>query len=236
MVDRWFGLLLDRLKSLGIYDDTAIFFVSDHGFYFGEFGIFGKSRFRWPDNTIPVMEAMARFKQGAISYACLKHNEISQAPLFARIPGYEHQRVPGLVSIPDMMPTMLELAGIHTPDRVQAQSLLPLARGEVDRSHDVVVTSQSLIDTAGNTTLIVDDCERVVVEVSPCTIRDGEWDFFYSLEGEPVALYDAVQDRGHQRNLAAERPDICEMMHTKFVRWMDEMDTPTEYAAPRRRL
>ena len=39
MVDRWFGMLVDRLKSLGVYDDTAILFVSDHGFYFGEFGI-----------------------------------------------------------------------------------------------------------------------------------------------------------------------------------------------------
>ena len=143
MVDRWFGLLIDRLKSLGIYDNTAIFFVSDHGFYFGEFGIFGKSRFRWPDNTIPIMEAMARFKQGAISYACPKHNEISHVPLFLRIPGYAHQRVPGLVSIPDMMPTMLELAGVERPDRVQARSLLPLARGEVERLHEIVVTSQS---------------------------------------------------------------------------------------------
>ncbi len=61
MVDRWFGLLIDRLKSLQIYDDTAILFVSDHGFYFGEYGIFGKRRFRWPDNTIPVMEAMGSF-------------------------------------------------------------------------------------------------------------------------------------------------------------------------------
>ncbi len=236
MVDRWFGLLIDRLKSLGIYEDTAIFFVSDHGFYFGEFGIFGKSRFRWPDNTIPVMEAMARFKQGAISYACPKHNEISHVPLFLRIPGCEHQRVPGLVSIPDMMPTMLELAGIERPNRVQARSLLPLARGEVAHLHDIVVTSQSLIDTAGNTTLIVDDSERVVVEVSPSTIRDGEWDFFYSLEGEPVELYDAAKDPGHQRNLAAEQPEICAEMHGKFVRWMDDMDTPEAYAAPRRRL
>ena len=157
-------------------------------------------------------------------------------PLFAKIPGFDHQRVSGLVSIPDMMPTMLELAGIAKPDRVQAQSLLPLARGDVDRLHDIVVSSQSLIDTAGNTTLIVDDSERVVVEVSPSTIRDGEWDFFYSLEGEPPALYDAVNDPAHQHNLAAERPDICEMMLAKFVRWMDAMDTPEAYAVPRRRL
>jgi len=236
MVDRWFGLLIDRLKTLGVYEDTAIFFVSDHGFYFGEFGIFGKSRFRWPDNTIPVMEAMARFKQGAISYRTPKHNEISHVPLFAKIPGYEHQRISGLVSIPDIMPTMLELAGIDAPARVQAGSLLPLARGEVDRLHDIVVTSQSLIDTAGNTTLIVDDSERVVVEVSPSTIRDGDWDFLFALEGEPIELYDAVNDPGHQRNLAEERPDVCQMMHAKFARWMDEMETPAAYAAPRRRL
>ena len=76
----------------------------------------------------------------------------------------------------------------------------------------------------------------MVVEVSPSTIRDGEWDFLYALEGEPIELYDAVNDPGHQRNLAEKRPDVCEMMHAKFVRWMDEMGTPEEYAAPRRRL
>ena len=89
---------------------------------------------------------------------------------------------------------------------------------------------------AGNTTLIVDDSERVVVEVSPSTIRDGEWDFLYSVEGERVELYDAVNDYGHQRNLAAERPEVCAEIHAKFVRWLDELETPAEYAAPRRRL
>ena len=236
MVDRCFGLLLERLQSLRVYDDTAIIFVSDHGFYFGEFGIFGKRRFRWPDNTIPVMEAMARFKQGAISHWCPMHNELTHVPLFMRIPGWTPRRVQGLVSIPDMMPTMLELAGADIPPRAQANSLLPLARGDVPRLHDIVVTSQSLADVAGNTTLIVDDSERVVVEVSPSAIRDGQWDFLYSLAGERVELYDAVKDPRHHNNLAAQRPDVCAQMHAKFVRWMQQMDTPAEYAAPRLRL
>ncbi len=179
---------------------------------------------------------MARFKQGAIAYRCPKHTEITHVPLFLRMPGVDHKRVSGLVSIPDMMPTMLELAGVTIPERVQAKSLLPLANGETNKLHDIVVTSQSLIDTAGNTTLIVDDSERVVVEVSPSTIRDGEWDFLYSLAGEPVELYDAMNDPGHLRDLAAEHPEICALMHAKFVRWMDKMETPETYAAPRRRL
>ncbi len=236
MVDRWFGLLIDRLKSLQIYDDTAILFVSDHGFYFGEYGIFGKRRFRWPDNTIPVMEAMARFKQGAISHRCPSHNELTQVPLLVKIPGYKHQRVSGLVSIPDMMPTMLDLAGIDIPERVQAKSLFPLINGETDRLHPIVVTSTSLSEIKGNYTRIVDDNERKVVDVSPSTIRDGEWDFLYSLEGEPHELYDAVNDPQHQHNLATEKPDVCEMMLQKFVAFMDAVDTPQEYAAPRRKL
>ncbi len=236
MVDRWFGFLIDRLKSLGLYDDTVIFFVSDHGFYFGEFGIFGKRRFRWPDNTIPVMEAMARFKQGAISHWCPSHNELTHVPLLAKIPGYAHQRISGLVTIPDIMPTLLELAEINQPQRVQAKSLLPLVRGKVDKLHDIVVTSQSLADIEGNTTRIVDDNERKVVEVSPSTIRDGEWDFLYSLEGKRIELYDAVHDPAHRRNVADERPEICQMMLDKFVIWMDAMGTPEAYAAPRRRL
>ncbi len=157
-------------------------------------------------------------------------------PLFAKIPGYDHQRVSGLVSIPDMMPTMLDLAGIDIPDRVQAKSLFPLINGETDRLHQIVVTSTSLSEIKGNYTRIVDDNERKVVDVSPSTIRDGEWDFLYSLEGEPHELYDAVNDPQHQRNLATEKPDVCEMMLQKFVAFMDAVDTPQEYAAPRRKL
>ena len=236
MVDRWFGLLVDRLKSLNIYDNTAILFVSDHGFYFGEFGIFGKRRFRWPDNTIPVMEAMARFKQGAISHWCPTHNELSHVPLFAKVPGYDHKRVSGLVSIPDIMPTILEIAEIDLPERVQAKSILPLARGDTNKLHEIVVTSQALADVPGAMTRVVDDTERKVVEISPSTIRDGTWDFLYSIEGERIELYDAVNDPEHQNNLAAEKPEICQMMLDKFVTWMDEMGTPEAYAAPRRKL
>ncbi|MEP6715709.1 MAG: sulfatase-like hydrolase/transferase, partial [Terriglobia bacterium] len=43
MVDRWLGRLLEKLDVLGIADNTVVFFVSDHGYYFGEHGYLGKS-------------------------------------------------------------------------------------------------------------------------------------------------------------------------------------------------
>ena len=42
MVDRWIGILLDKIRKLGIWEDTAIIFTSDHGFCFGEHGLLGK--------------------------------------------------------------------------------------------------------------------------------------------------------------------------------------------------
>jgi len=43
MVDRRIGRLLERVESLGIAEQPAVLFTTDHGFYFGEFGIFGKT-------------------------------------------------------------------------------------------------------------------------------------------------------------------------------------------------
>jgi arylsulfatase A-like enzyme len=46
MVDCWIGRLLERIELMGLMESTAIIFASDHGFYFGERGQFGKARLR----------------------------------------------------------------------------------------------------------------------------------------------------------------------------------------------
>ena len=42
MVDRWLGHLLNTAAALNLLDDTAIIFVSDHGYLFGEKDTIGK--------------------------------------------------------------------------------------------------------------------------------------------------------------------------------------------------
>lgn len=42
MVDKWFGVLLDKIDALGLRDDTLIVFTTDHGHDLGERGGFGK--------------------------------------------------------------------------------------------------------------------------------------------------------------------------------------------------
>ncbi|MCL4685276.1 sulfatase-like hydrolase/transferase [Myxococcota bacterium] len=104
-VDHQIGRLLDGLDALGLAGDTLVFFVSDHGDLMGEFRLLTKSE--------PY--------EGSI-----------RIPFLVRWPGrIEPGRVSGApVSLVDVLPTILDAAGIPIPPQLRGQSILPLARGE----------------------------------------------------------------------------------------------------------
>ena len=236
MVDRWFGILIDRLKSLDLLETTAVLFLSDHGFYFGEHGLFGKRLFRWPED-LSFTEGLERglATDAGFTYRSPLHTELTQVPLLMHIPGFDAGRIGGLVSIPDIMPTILELVGLSLPGGVQAKSLVPLMRADAGDVHDLIVTSAPL-ETAGETTKTVDDLARKAVEVSPSTITDGTWDFLYSVEGETNELYRSEEDPGHKNNLSEERPDVVEKLHAKFSKWLAAVGTPEHLLTPRKKI
>lgn len=69
LVDNWIGRVLEKVDSLGLYEDTAIIFTSDHGFYLGEHGLIGKSII------------IGDFYGSAPMY-----EEVAHIPLFIRLP------------------------------------------------------------------------------------------------------------------------------------------------------
>jgi arylsulfatase A-like enzyme len=236
MVDRWFGFLMERVRTMGLLENTVIIFVSDHGFYFGEHGLFGKRRFRWADK-VGFEEGfnLGRTLADGYTFRSPLHNEITQVPLLMRMPGETPRRIPGLVTLPDLMPTLLDLAGAEIPKGVQAKSMTPLIRRDVERLHDIVVTSAPF-EAAGDLTKTVDDMGRETVETSPSSITDGEWDLLYAEEGGQVELYRTVEDAGHERNVIEEHPDVARALHGKFVEFLERVGTAESKLERRRRL
>ena len=123
MMDRWIGKLLDRVRDLGLWDNTAIAFISDHGWYHGEHGYMGKHtvldrKLGWPF-----------------------YEEVAHIPFLLRVPGqFESGRSDVLVQPVDVMPTLLEVMGIEPPDGLDGSSALPaLAGGAPPR--EIAVTS-----------------------------------------------------------------------------------------------
>ena len=251
MVDRWIGRLLDRIESLGLMEDTAIIFTSDHGFYFGEHGLFGKAKMRsehgfqaGPHPRGGGGKHRMMFRSPITGrteageghwYRSPLYEEVTRVPLLIHLPQAETARIDALVSLPDLMPTVLELAGCEVPEGVQAFSLVPLLSGEQDRVHDVVITSWPLYNP-GQRIRAVDDWERLVTEPLPSSITDGEWTLLYATQGEPVELYHTASDPKQQENVFEGNEIIARDLHARFVRFLEEMGTDEVFLAPRRRL
>ena len=110
--DAQFGILMERLKELGVYDDALIVVLADHGEAFLEHG-------KWGHGT-------------------RLHAEQINIPLLVKLPQGSVARVVALSQQVDMLPTILGVAGVEIPPHVQGRSLLPaITRGE--EVHETVV-------------------------------------------------------------------------------------------------
>jgi len=249
MVDRSIGRLLERLESLDLMKNTAIIFTADHGFYFGEHERFGKGMlksehgylaghqhigpklvpiFRSP-STGKVSPGEGRWQRSAL------YNEVTRVPLIIYLPDAEPRRIDGLANIPDLMPTVLDLAGVPVPQIVQAKSLKPLLIGQSSTVRDFLVTSWPL-SNPGQRIRVVDDYERRMEAWQPSSITDGRYSLLYAAKGEPVELYDTATDPKQETNIIATNEQLALELHRRFIDLLEEVDTPDVLLEPRREL
>lgn len=125
MMDRWLGMFLDKLQAVGRWDDTAILFTADHGWYHGEHGLIGKHTVLKPKLGWPYYE------------------EVAHIPALLRIPGREPCRADVLCQPVDLMATMCELLDVKPPPDIHGNSILPYLEGG-DRPRTIAITSRML--------------------------------------------------------------------------------------------
>jgi arylsulfatase A-like enzyme len=99
------GELLEAVERTGHAHDTAVFALSDHGDYAGDYGLVEK----WPSGLEDVL---------------------THVPVVARVPGGAPGRVSeDMVELFDVMASCLDLAGIQAQHTHFARSLLPQIHG-----------------------------------------------------------------------------------------------------------
>ena len=161
------GELLGTLEAAGFADDTAIVFCSDHGDMLGERGLWYKMNF---------FEGAARVPLG-----------IALPPSMGAGDGTS---VGTPTSACDVMPTLLELAGVD-PDslaiRPDGRSLVPELTGAAT-DDDRIVASEYMAEGSVSTMLM---------------LRQGRWKYVWCA-ADPVQLYDLEADPHERANLAAD--------------------------------
>ena len=106
MVDTWIGQLLRKVANMGLTEQTAIIFTTDHGFSFGEHdGLFGKMHFARRDDGSMYwhVDADAEWAHSPL------YEELVHLPLLISVPGTEPGVYAGHSSVVDVMPTTLDL-------------------------------------------------------------------------------------------------------------------------------
>jgi choline-sulfatase len=197
-LDDQLGRLMEALRSAGLAGDTIVILTSDHGEMLGERGLWYKMSF---------FEGSCR------------------VPLVIASPGrFEPRRVATNVSLVDLMPTLIELAGGTMQSLgigVDGRSLAPHLRGAA--GHDEAI-GEYLAEGA----------------IAPIVmIRRSQFKFIHS-PADPDQLYDLSHDPGERDNLA-DNP-ACAALVADFraevgKRWdLAELDARVRLSQRRRRL
>jgi arylsulfatase A-like enzyme len=178
--DREVGRLLDELAALGVLDETLVLIVSDHGEELREHGRFIHTQL---------------------------YDEIARIPMILRWPrriGRGGQSL-AAVSLLDVAPTVLDLAGIEPVAATEGRSLLPLIEGRGREEAPIFVTGH--------------DIDAVL-----------DWPWKLIRRGAVTELYDLEDDPDERRNLAASRARERERMDALLASWL----APSPGAAPPR--
>ena len=173
-LDDRIGEVLRALRESGLEDDTVVLFTADHGELLGERGLWYKMAFFDPAARVPLLAwAPRRF-----------------APA----------RVAQPVSLLDVAPTLLELAGLEPVQSLDGRSLAPALAGAPLDEADVV--AEYLAEG---------------VNAPAVMLRRGPRKYV-ACPGDPEQLYDLRQDPHELANLA---PSGCEDLREEVRRRWD---------------
>ena len=203
LVSKWIGYLIHKIKDVGIYEDSMIIFMSDHGMYLGEHERTGKSGVKGSD--IPGPWPL--------------YQEITHIPLIIHAPKIEKGRICNkLVQPPDLLPTLLDLAKIRNPGTTQGHSLASLLMEENnDWPRRYAFSSQGPLG------------ENVQGNQPWTTVTDQNWTFLIGgSKAEKPQLYNIKDDPEEKNNLYGKRPKIENEMSQalmKFLKFMDIDDS-----------
>ncbi len=116
-IDQQIGRLLHALDSLGLAENTIVVYTTDHGEFMGG--------------------------HGCIFKGYMMYDDLVRAPLMVRWPGHvpEGKVSDALVSSVDLMPTLLDLAGVAAPAGADGRSFRSLLLGRSSVHRDAIFSA-----------------------------------------------------------------------------------------------
>lgn len=211
-VDEQVGRVLDALDQAGMAESTVVMFISDHGDQMGEHGLFYK---------------------GVYPYDGHAH-----VPFVVKVPWSKEKGklVEDVVSMLDLVPTVLDLAGVSQPDdelmtdwwREKHHPVAPSLPGEV--LTDVLISDArpkrrcALVEYDTDTYNAFD-----ILQMR--SLVTNEFKLVYYAPTDEIMLFDRINDADEMKNLAND-PVFAPVVNKLLRRMLFEL-ARTEFRRPR---
>jgi len=211
--DSAIGKLVERLKERGEWARTLLVVAADHSHESAALPLFDPMPPKW---GTPILAA-----------------QVSRIPMIfvwaGKIP--PGQRLSQPVSMIDMLPTVLDLAGLPAPEIAQGQSLSPLLLGKPGWKQRPVIFDE--VNTVGKSFY------------GSVEVIDGRWGAALRLDTRPdeekpkpelrwpapLLLFDVWEDPYSLKSLHEERPDLVEKYSKMLDRiWKDHQALAQQFS------
>ena len=186
-VDAAVGKLLSWLRLRGLYDNSLIAVMADHGEALGE--------------------------HGESTHGIFLYDETIHVPLLFKLPQGRSAgtRVDTRAGLVDVLPTMLEAAGIAVPAEVQGESLLTMLAPAASRERPAYAASDYPHRTFGWSSLQ--------------SLRTGKYLF---VEAPRKELYDQAADPKELNNLSAASTAVTNTLSSQLEAFRQKTSTTKE--------
>jgi arylsulfatase len=175
------GQIFHHLEQEGLLEDTMVVLFGDHG-----------------EN---MTEHDAWFDHAGL------YDSVTHVPLLMWAPG----KIPvaksdAMVTLTDVLPTILETLGLPEAEGISGRSLYPLMRGETTTHRDAVMLSEATWQASR-------------------AIRTPEWKYIKFLQStiygrDGVELYNVLDDPHEQHNVADRHPEVVAELGDRLNHWV----------------
>ena len=190
--DAQLGRLLTYLKTRGLFDRTVIAIMGDHGESLGEHG----------EKT-----------HGFFIYHHDLHVPLLIKPALQTQRKYSAKRADEVVSLADVMPTLMKAVGERAPDSVQGRDLWPLIAK----------------NTEGGVAYGETYLPRLHFDWSE--LRALRRDRYHFIAGPKPELYDVVADPGETQNLIVSKPAVASELRNNLAQTIVALTPDHDVAA-----
>jgi len=186
--DAQVGRLITFLKANGLYRNTVIVLAGDHGESLGE--------------------------HGERNHGFFIYNATLHVPMIIRLPGSSPKVVSELVSLADLMPTVLKALKFDLPSQVQGFNLLPLmAQKKAEESRSLY--AETFLPR---------------LHFNWSELRSVETEKYHFIDAPKPELYDLSKDPGETQNLYAEKKAVAEEMRARLTTQINQYSAGPELA------